>query len=222
MSVESKAIAARLAAACKAEMHADEAMADASLKRSAEEPLHGANKKPFKPAKHVHGKVLQAHWEPSDYEAIQEKLQCSTKAPSEATSDKAINWKCAEWQMSKTNMVSFRSISYHFQTLAFLAANRDVQLQNNMSVIAWPCENPLCVTADHLFLQGARRRGRPNANLPPFDCIGMQHVHDSEAKLRRAKQDAHQADDSMTATISIRDLLNMNAEQQRAYFCTSA
>jgi len=224
---EIRAVRHQMAAACERDMQDDNAAAAAAYALLLPEPSPMAaaaddnqktrelkTQKLPKETKYVHGEVPQHAWEAEDVAELQRKLDAQTVPTETNRSDMARHWGCKEWCKGKRDYINFRKKRYAFQALAFAAANPDLQLQKGMTVVAWPCENELCVTPSHLFLklEEKTKRGRANSNYVPLNKQGEEMVRASQEQLHRAKQQRLQVNRDITTPVDINTLLTAAAE----------
>jgi hypothetical protein len=169
--------------------------------------------------KHAKGTVPQHMWEEEELHAAKTTLQQRT---SSEQSELGKLFKCTEWRKSKGQQqyVQFCGIAYSFQTLAYFATHPDDVLQQNMSVLAYPCENELCITPEHLYLRAEAKRGKLNTNLPPLDDTGRKCTSRSQEKMLQLRNEIAPVgtviDPYLTEPISLFDYCKMTqAEQER-------
>jgi hypothetical protein len=194
-----------------------EAAIDAEVE-SQEQRKNKRRKKKNKGAKRpVKGTVPQAMWEDEELNAANRVLQ---NRISPDKSERGKMFKCVEWRQGQQQYVQFYGIAYSFQTLAYFASHPDDVLQQSMSVHAYPCENKLCISPEHLFLRVEAKRGRLNTNLPPLDDRGTQCAHRSQQKMLQLKDELKPVgavlDPYLTEPISLFDYSKMgHVEQER-------
>ncbi len=187
---------------------------EAAIDAEVDQPKKKKQKKEFKPRPHPHGTVPQAAWGPQDYADAKHKLQENITLDK---SDTGKMFHCKEWGKKNQKYVQFRSIEYTFQTFAYFAKHPEDELQQDMSVLAYPCKNPLCIEPDHLFLRGGKKRGPKNTFLPPFDSKGLECVNRSQEALRSFKEELGEPDETLTEMISLYDYCKMTPQQQAAF-----
>ncbi len=224
------------AAACRRDMEEDERAAGASASASAAAPRKRTReeeaedqhnqreaaidsqvdppkqKAQKKDRKHPHGTITHEAWEQQEYTYAKMKMQEGIN-PNRSATGKMFD--CIEWRRGKH--VHIRGVDYGFQIMAYIANHPEDVLQQGMSVVAYPCNNALCIHPEHLFLRRENKRGPKHSNLPPFDAEGLKCVSRSQEAMYRVKEELQEPDESLTDMISVFDYCNMTQQQQTEF-----